>query len=278
MTPIEPAELGATPDPRPAADQRDRPDGNPGRGIVQSRVTEGDLTCPSCGRTDQVAMWDLLEASCNPERTAQLASGALLVHTCQHCGALLPLDYPLFFVDRNRKTAAFYPAGQGDIAALKTLFTQAIQRFRGIELAQLRKNEFVMRVVPQRHELAEKVSAWQAGLDDELLEVFKVSLLRELNSQNPERSFCDAQFTGLADEGEKLSFVLFVQGTLPDGTPGATPANAAVAVPAEAYRRLGRSLDVRQAIDLHRSPVVDAAWAREVLAGAEALARSAAGR
>ncbi len=263
----------------------------PQRDTIQSRVTEGNIACPSCGKPSQVAMWDVLEADCNPERAGQLASGRLLVHTCPHCRALVPLDYPLFYIDRARKVAAFYPAGQGDIGAIKTVFVQAVGRFHGIELSQLRKQEFAMRVVPERHQLPEKVLAWRAGLDDRLLEVLKASLLAELQARNPELGLCDAQLTEVAADPEgagrpesrsdahdkasspsTLGFTLFARAENPDGTAQTVPANAGITLPIEAYRRLERSLDVRQQADLHRSPVVDAAWAREVIAAVEGAA------
>ena len=61
--------------------------------------------------------------------------------------------------------------------------------------------------------------------------------------------------------------MLFSEG---EGAGEPVPANAQVAMPAEAYRRLARSLEVRTQIDRRRSPVVDRAWAVDVLAAVEA--------
>lgn len=243
-----------------------------GQVTIQSRAIEGTVPCPRCGASVETVSWSLLEATCNPERAASLANGSLLVATCSCCGTLIPLDYPLFYVDRDRKVAAYYPAGQGDLEAIKTAFVQAVMRLGGVDLGSLRRQEFAMRVVPARHELAEKVCAWQAGLDDELLEVFKASLLQELQARNPELGLTDLQFTGLeggglGEEGCKLGFVLFTS----DGDE-TVPCGAAISLPEEAYRRLASSLEVRSQIDGHRSPVVDGAWGREVLAAAEGRA------
>lgn len=248
---------------------------NPCHTTLQSKTTEAVLACPSCGHENQVVTWDLLEATRNPERAAQLASGQLLVHACPNCGTLIPLNYPLFYVDRDRKVAAYYPAGQGELPALATLFTQAVNRFHGVDLSSLRRQEFEMRVVPERHELAEKVNAWQAGLDDELLEVFKVSLLRELSARNLDLHLADLQFTGLRDAptpddpNAKLEFILFSEQVNDKGEPEVVPANAQIAIPVEAYRRLAKSLDVRIQIDRSHSPIVNRAWANEILTAAE---------
>jgi|GEM_PF-3577143 len=238
---------------------------------IQSKITEGAVKCPSCGAVSQATMWDVLEAKCNPERAAQLASGELLVHRCPECGVLVPLDYPLFYVDRDRKVAAFYPAGQGELEAICTLFVQANQRFAGIDLVSLRKNEFEMRVTPTRYELAEKVTAWQAGLNDKVLEVFKAVLLRELKGRNPEAGFCEIQLVGAQGEGadQKLEFTLFVQKEGADGKPEVVPAGAGVTMPRAAYAQLGANVDVRCEIDRLYTPVVNAAWAQETLAAIE---------
>ena len=240
---------------------------------IQSKAVEADTTCPACGAAVPVVMWELLEADCNPERAAQLAIGALLVQPCPRCGAPVPLDYPLFYEDRTRKVAAFYPAGQGSLDAISRAFTQAVTRFRGVDLSSLRRREFAMRVVSRRHELPERVCVWNADLDDELFEVFKATLLRELKARNPQRRLCDLQFTGTSEDGERLEFVLFCDQEGPDGSSEVVPAGAGVGVPRATYRQLGQSVEVRSAIDLHRSPVVDTAWAARVLEAAESERR-----
>ena len=104
------------------------------REVIQSKVVQDAVVCPSCGAADQVDVWERIEATCNPERAAQLASGQIFVHTCSKCGAIVPLDYPLFYIDRDRHVAAFYPAGEGEPEELKRAFTQLVIKFRGVEL------------------------------------------------------------------------------------------------------------------------------------------------
>ena len=248
--------------------------------VIQSKITEGDVTCPSCKHVSQATMWDVLEAKCNPERAARLATGELLVHRCPECGVLVPLDYPLFYVDRDRKVAVYYPAGQGELEAISTLFVQANQRFRGIDLVGLRKQEFELRIALTRYELAEKVTAWRAGLNDKILEVFKQMLVRELNGRYPERGFCEAQLVEVQGEGadQQLTFALFAQQEGEDGKAEVVPANSSVAMPRAAYARLGSDVDVRCEVDRRYTPVVNAAWAREVVANIDAAVAQAQAR
>jgi hypothetical protein len=232
--------------------------------VIQSRVSSAEAVCPRCGAPNEVSLWNVLEADLNPERAAALASGDLLVERCPSCKGPVPLDYPLFYVDRTRKVAAFYPAHRGEKSALETAFVQAVTRVGGVDLSDLRRREIEMRLVAEPHELVEKVAAWQAGLDDRILELLKVQLLEELAASNPDRRLCDATFTNTADEGAKLEFLLFAH---PAGDDEAVvPANAGIALPYEAYRRLARSGAVLAAVDRRYAPTVDAAWARDVLA------------
>ena len=120
------------------------------REVIQSKVVQDAVVCPSCGAADQVDVWERIEATCNPERAAQLASGQIFVHTCSKCGAIVPLDYPLFYIDRDRHVAAFYPAGEGEPEELKRAFTQLVIKFRGVELSTLGKGEFEVRIAPER--------------------------------------------------------------------------------------------------------------------------------
>lgn len=118
------------------------------REVIQSKVVQDAVVCPSCGAADQVDVWERIEATCNPERAAQLASGQIFVHTCSKCGTIVPLDYPLFYIDRDRHVAAFYPAGEGEPEELKRAFTQLVIKFRGVELSTLGKGEFEVRIAP----------------------------------------------------------------------------------------------------------------------------------
>lgn len=224
------------------------------REVIQSKVVQDVVVCPSCGTADPVEVWERIEATCNPERAGQLASGQIFVHTCSKCQAQVPMDYPLFYIDRDRHVAAFYPAGQGDLEELKRAFTQLVVKFRGVELSSLGKGEFEVRVAPQRYELVEKACVWNAGLNDKVVEVLKASLLEELKSRHPERGFVDAQFCGLtqgADGGKAVEFLLFDA----QDTPG-----TGIRVPYAAYRTLANDVEVRTQFDKHRTPVVDATW------------------
>lgn len=276
--------MSETSDQNAAASQEAPGEGMPAAeaaGVIQSHAEEADVTCPVCGHTDQAAMWTVLEAACNPERADQLATGALLVHTCSACGALLPLDYPLLYVDREHKAAVFYPAGEGDFDAIAAAFAQAATRFRGVDLPALRRDGFALRVVAERHQLVEKVLAWRSGLSDELLEALKVQLLHELRAQNPGLPFQDVQLVGVVGipgaseagagtsgagaSGGKLEFALFEQGGAAATGAQDAPASASIAVPFEAYVRLAGSAALRQQVEAHPSAVVDAAWAEGLL-------------
>lgn len=236
---------------------------------IQSKCVEDSVECPSCGHRDKVFVWDLLEASANPEQAARLATGELFVHACSSCGAKIPLDYPLLYIDRDARTCAYYPAGTGELPALTTAFAQATIKFRGIDLSSLRRGEYTMRVAPERYQLVEKVAIWRAGLDDELVEVLKASLLDELNGRDGGCRFHDAQFARLAEDGEKIEFLLFEGDGEDDG-----PRASGISVPLLAYRRIAATLDICANIGLRHSPVVDQPWARDVLAAARADAMS----
>ncbi len=251
-----------------------------GKAVIQSKYTEGTASCPSCGASFDVVMWDRLEAVCNPERTAQLATGALLVAKCPTCGAVVPLDYPLFYIDREHKAAAYYPAGRGELDAIRSAFVAASIRFADVDLGSLRRQEIEMRVTPHRHQLVEKVTAWRAGLDDRSLEVLKAQLLDELRGRYPERAFADIQFTGMDAAGEKLVFDLFAQadgaadGSIEDGPSEVVPAGQGISIPLSFYRAVASSADLHVEMDRDsHEPVIDSAWARRVLDAVAAAGR-----
>ncbi|MBR2835816.1 MAG: CpXC domain-containing protein [Coriobacteriales bacterium] len=176
---------------------------------VESHYIESVVTCPACNRQNALYQWERIEATANPERAAQLANGTLYMHTCEHCGQTFALDYPLLYIDRDRKVLAYYPAGTGDLQTLSTLFEEATHRFGGVDLAKLKAQGFRMVITPERHAFIETVAVWRAGLDIDVIQTLKASLLNELASRNPEHTFADAQFVELAENDQVLCFALF---------------------------------------------------------------------
>lgn len=231
---------------------------------IQSKTADGSVVCPSCGCCDAVTLWNVLEADCNPEYAQCLGRGELLLHRCSSCGTLFPLDYPLFYIDRTRHRAVFYPAGQGDLEAIAAVLRQANQRFFGIDLSQLASESFALRVAAHRFDLTDKVVAWAAGLDDRYLEVLKQLLLHELEARDDSHVFEDAQLVEVADDS--LVFMLFA----PDGDGDlnhepAAPCGTRVAVPVATYQQIVGSQVLESAFAASPSVTVDAKWAKTVL-------------
>jgi hypothetical protein len=169
------------------------------------RVT---ATCTKCGKAAETE----LAASVNADRREDLRDaiidGSFQSLTCSGCGAAIRLPAHLTYIDINRgqwilvedtdRLDQWYVAE----AEATALYDQAFGRFAPPLQRQIGA-EIDARVVFGWTALREKLIAKQAGLDDGILEVLKISVLRNVPAP-PLNDRTELRLIDVAEDGELL--------------------------------------------------------------------------
>ncbi|MGK0361145.1 MAG: hypothetical protein ACI9U2_003463 [Bradymonadia bacterium] len=142
-----------------------------------SRWTEYVLECP-CGTRFGATLLDGLDAGAAAQREAIL-DGSLQRFTCPGCDAIRTAVSEMVYLDLPGRQMVMVapPWRMGDHARYAALAEAAFDthvRRCAPPLVQALADEFRVRLVFGLDALAERLRAWDAGLDDQLIEAVKV--------------------------------------------------------------------------------------------------------
>ena len=147
------------------------------------------IACPGCGSAGEFVLWNSINADLDPQAKDDLMSGSLTRFVCEECGKVNEVVYPLLYHDMRGKQMIYMTAG-GDSSETESMRLEILEGYR-------------FRTVDSRNELMEKILIGNAGLDDRLVEIFKL-LLR---SQTKAEDECVFLFAGTRED-DALHFVM----------------------------------------------------------------------
>lgn len=119
------------------------------------------ISCPQCGHDQEFTSWNSINVSLNPEKKAELKSGALNRLVCAQCGEQSDVNYPTLYHDPERQFMVWLHREGGEA-----------------ELGDMAVGDFLqsyhLRLVRSRNQLVEKTHLLDLGLDDRIMEIYKV--------------------------------------------------------------------------------------------------------
>lgn len=133
------------------------------------------VPCPDCGVVSKVTIWASANVTLDPQAKTELLEGRLNTFTCP-CGEkhVLPVTFMYHDMDRGYAIVLTYRDEPADLAGL--IATLQAARFPGYRL----------RVVTSRNELVEKIHAFDDGVDDRILEIVKIIVMKAVLERSKE--------------------------------------------------------------------------------------------
>ncbi|MEQ1570957.1 MAG: CpXC domain-containing protein [Myxococcota bacterium] len=170
------------------------------------------IGCGSCGASFEVPLLKGMHITRLPEVKASIRDGTFQVFRCPGCGAATEVDRPSVYTDFD---AGHYvgvePRRGGDRDEAKRRHRAVYDHafLLGPAAASELATRTVHRVVFGHRALREKVLAWDAGLDDVVVELAKaLAFGRRVDS-------AEVRLIGLLPPGEHLWFAVYAHGTHP---------------------------------------------------------------
>ena len=157
-------------------------------------ITDEDVIIgPECDHELKITICPAVNVTTDPEMREKVLSGELFLFTCEKCGYTGFAGYPFVYEDKET---------QGGF--LIYLEPDCPDREVGIDgdmADQVVYRERPMRLVANLNALKEKIFIFEAGLDDRVMELFKMLTLTKLHGDNPDQVPAVLLFTKV-DEGE----------------------------------------------------------------------------
>ncbi len=150
------------------------------------------VECPKCTSEQSITHWQSVNVTLDPDLKKKVLNHAIVRFTCENCGYVAEVYHPLLYHDMEQRLVLFLGEEAPDDPAYEGIFDSLVS---SIEAGH------TFRLVGSVSELVEKILIRDAGLDDRVIEVVKLSILEQLDESlrggDPELFF-----SGLVREGD----------------------------------------------------------------------------
>ncbi len=144
-----------------------------------SRIT---ITCPKCGQDHPYKVWNSINTKLDPEMKAAVKDRSAFLFECPSCGAKTYVDYGFLYHQMEDQIMIHYANSDENAEEIYKMLTD--EDPAGM-LQDLRKNNYLIRIVRTQNELREKIAIFDEGLDDRIVEIFKIYILASYQKDNP---------------------------------------------------------------------------------------------
>ncbi len=120
------------------------------------------MNCRNCAAEQSVTLWESVNLNLNPELKPQVMDQSLLRPRCTGCGSVLMFGYSLLYHDMHRHLMI------------------SLEHVGHENRSSLGLPDYRLRVVRTASQLVEKITVFDADLDDRALEILKVGVLEDL--------------------------------------------------------------------------------------------------
>ena len=136
---------------------------------IMSLQRTTSIKCPTCNKKSKTKIYDSLNISLDPDEKAKLLNGELFQWECPHCHESFLLDFGFIYHDMEKRLMIYFrPAG--DDAAADEDDAYGLRS----KMLDLVKDSYSLRTVHGIENLQEKIRIFDAGLNDVVIEYFKL--------------------------------------------------------------------------------------------------------
>ena len=176
------------------------------------------IRCPGCGKEHDFAIWNSINTALEPELKEKVMNGSLFRTVCPHCGQAIDVVYPCLYHQVEEKRMIYYAPGEDAMREAQAAFSEGTAG--PVSEDKPVGSGYINRVVGSLFDLQEKVSIFDAGLDDRVVEICKVLIGSELQDTQPDAVFDDLLYYHVPEMGGRLALMregaMFASVALPD--------------------------------------------------------------
>ena len=158
-----------------------------------------NVTCPNCGKESPFEIWSSVNTAVNPEMKQAVRDRSAFVFKCPECGAKTPVDYGFLYQQPEDRLMIQYVTNDEQFEKVHEMLADR----ENPKVQQVRNAGYLLRLVRTANQLADKLAIFDAGLDDRIVEVYKLSALVTMRKEHPEFDLERGEFIFYTDEDGK---------------------------------------------------------------------------
>jgi len=138
------------------------------------------LLCPLCGEESEFTHWQSINTAQDPELKSAVRDLSAFRFSCSNCGHTSIEDYGFHYHQMEDSIMIYYEETDKDERNARYLLSGKRAGYR-----DPRSPIYLDRIVRSQEQLLEKLAIFDTGLDDRLVEICKVFILREYKKKHP---------------------------------------------------------------------------------------------
>ena len=164
---------------------------------------EDAIICPNCNHEQELHVTPTVNVTLDPDMKEKVLSGEIFLFTCENCGFSGFAGFPFIYEDKETYGGFLIYMEPG-----------CEDREVGVDgdiADQVRLQNMTMRLVTTINELKEKIFIFDAGLDDRVVELFKMLALSKMKADDASQIPDELRFSKMetVDGEEKMFFAAF---------------------------------------------------------------------
>ncbi len=218
------------------------------------------IACLKCKQKSDFEFYGSINTMLDPTLKQRVKNFDIFKFICPHCGSEQFVNYSFLYHQMEDKLMIFYCQDEEEVAKVRSLYADDFDTALNAqgESETIDTTGYRRRIVIGADNLVEKIRIFDAGLDDRLVEIYKVLLYGQMQAELAAMPGGDAVDDVFVDEqlDGSLNFVFVADGR----------AVGAVAFSQEVYEIIANQY--RDAVErlAPTEPVINQDWAFDILA------------
>ena len=184
------------------------------------------IKCLKCKKASDFEFYESINTALDPKLKQRVKNFDIFKFVCPHCGREQFVNYSFLYHQMEDQIMIFYCQDEEEVNKVRSLYAEDFATAtdeNGVE-RPIDTSGYRRRIVIGADELVEKIRIFDAGLDDRLMEIYKVMLFGQMQAELAEipggsdvdEVFVDEQLDGSLDlvfvaQGRAVGAVPFAQ-------------------------------------------------------------------
>lgn len=146
-----------------------------------SKNHKTNIKCPKCGTVSSFTIWDSINTKIDPEMKDAVLNRSAFLFTCPNCGAKTYTNYSFLYHQMEDQIMIQLALTDKEAEDVNKLIHDDASDM----IKTFKEDDYLLRIVRSQEELIEKIRIFDAGLDDRIIEIFKVYVFQLVQENNP---------------------------------------------------------------------------------------------
>ncbi len=146
-----------------------------------SRCSQTMITCPKCNKEHPFTIWESINTQLDPEMRPAVKDRSAFLFECPTCGEKTYVDYGFLYHQMEDGIMIHYANSDENAEEIYKMITgdDSAGLFR-----EMLDADYLIRIVRSQNDLREKISIFDEGLDDRIIEIIKLFVLSKFQDEN----------------------------------------------------------------------------------------------